>query len=102
MSEQPILITGATGHLGFRTLVFALEAGYRTRIAVRKLEKADKIKKARSVRNFMERMEFVEVPDITAPGAYEEAIKGVDLVIHIASPLMLSAETVSNDTPPLS
>jgi hypothetical protein len=30
---------------------------------------------------------FVVVPDITATGAYNEAIKSVDCAIHIASPI---------------
>ena len=94
MSKQLILITGASGHLGFRTLVKALEAGYRTRIALRKLGQADKIKKARSIQPFSEDIEFTEVPDLTAPGAYDEAVTGVTYVIHVAAPLLVSPEAV--------
>ena len=87
ISKPLVLITGATGHLGFRTLVLALEDGYRARIAVRRLEQADKIKQATSIQPHLDSIEFVEVPDITAPDAYVDAIKGVDFVLHIASPI---------------
>ena len=87
MSTQIVLITGATGHIGFRTLVFALQAGYRVRVALRKLEQADKIKTTASIQPFLDSIEFVQVPDITAADAYSEAIKGVDLVLHVASPI---------------
>ena len=96
MSKELILLTGASGHLGFRTLVFALKAGYKVRVALRKLEQAEKIKKARSIQPLLEDIEFVEVPDITAPGAYDEAIREVDLVIHVAAPLLAAPDAVCN------
>lgn len=87
MSKPLVLITGATGHLGFRTLVITLENGYRARVALRRLEQAEKIKKTTSIQPYLESIEFVHVPDITASEAYVEAIKGVDFVLHIASPI---------------
>jgi len=33
------------------------------------------------------RLSFIVVPDITAPGAYDDAVEGVTHMIHIASPL---------------
>lgn len=87
MSKQLVLITGATGHLGFRTLVIALENGYRARVALRRLEQAEKIKKTASIQPYLDVIEFVQVPDITASDAYSDAIKGVDFVLHIASPI---------------
>ena len=88
MSKQLVLITGATGHLGFRTLVLALQAGYRARLAVRKLEQhSKKIRSTASVKPYLDSVEFVQVSDIAAAGAFHEAIKGVDFVLHIASPI---------------
>ena len=87
MSKQIILFTGATGHLGFRTLVIALEAGYRARVVLRRLEQAEKIKHARSIKPHSDSMGYVQVPDIRAATAYDEAIKGVDYVLYIASPI---------------
>ena len=87
MSKQIVLISGATGHLGFRTLVVALQAGYRARIALRKLEQSKKLENTASIKPYLDSIEFVQVPDITAANAYDEAIKGVDFVLHIASPI---------------
>lgn len=87
MSQPLVLISGATGHLGFRTLVIALENGYRARVALRRLEQADKLKKTASLQPYLQSIEFVQVPDITASEAYVDAVEGVDFVLHIASPI---------------
>ena len=89
MTAGTVLITGATGHLGFRVLVLALDAGYNARVAVRdqagivKVLNAPSIKERKSGNN----VSFVTVPDILASGAYDEAVQGVQYVIHCASPI---------------
>jgi nucleoside-diphosphate-sugar epimerase len=89
MADQLVLITGANGHIGFRVLVVALEAGYRVRAVVRSQEKADQVLSAPSIKalNPGPRLTFHFVPDLLQPGAYDEAIKDVDYAIHIASPI---------------
>jgi nucleoside-diphosphate-sugar epimerase len=82
-----VLVTGGSGHLGFRAIAFALESGYRVRAAVRSQDKTNQIKAAKSVQQYLDRLEFVMVPDILADGAYDEAVKGVDYVLHVASPI---------------
>lgn len=91
-SADVILITGGTGHIGYRVLVSALEAGYRVRAAVRSQEKAEKILSAPSIRalNPGDKLSFVEVADLTATGAYDKAVQGVDFIIHIAAPISSS------------
>jgi nucleoside-diphosphate-sugar epimerase len=89
MTASTVLITGATGHLGFRILVLALEAGYNARVAVRNQSGADKVLAAASIKklNSGSNITFVAVPDIVADGAYNEAVKDVQYIIHCASPL---------------
>ena len=87
MSKEVVLVTGATGHLGFRTLVFTLQHGFKARVTLRKLEQAEKLKATASLKPYLDDVEFVHVPDITAQGAYDESIKDVDYVIHVASPI---------------
>lgn len=91
-----VLITGATGHVGFRVLVHALSAGYFIRAAVRSSEKAKTVRSHPLIKalNPGLRLTFVIVPDLCKRSAYDEAARGVDYVIHIASPLM------SNQIPP--
>ncbi|KAJ5621055.1 hypothetical protein N7510_005039 [Penicillium lagena] len=92
MAGELVFITGGSGHIGFRVIVDALEAGYQVRAAVRSLEKGDKILSTPSIKRLNPggRLAFVQVPDLTADGAYEEAIKGAEYVIHVASPIVSS------------
>jgi nucleoside-diphosphate-sugar epimerase len=88
-SKSLVLITGATGHVGSSTLVHLLRAGYRVRAAVRSQSKAEAILSRPRIAALatMTNLSFVIVPDITMPGAYDDAMEGVTHVIHIASPL---------------
>lgn len=89
IARELVLITGATGHLGFRVLVLALQAGYQVRAAVHTPAKADAILSTRSVKSLGPgyKLSFVLVSDIIADGAYDEAVKGVKYIIHVASPI---------------
>ncbi|UNI23164.1 hypothetical protein JDV02_008999 [Purpureocillium takamizusanense] len=98
MAGDLVLITGATGHIGFHVLVRALEAGYSVRAAVRSQAKADSLRAVPALQAALggrsdsdpdRQLSFVVVPDLMAPGAYDEALAGGDVryVVHIASPL---------------
>ncbi|KAK1995019.1 NAD dependent epimerase/dehydratase [Colletotrichum falcatum] len=90
LPDELLLITGVTGHVGFAVLVHALRAGYTVRCAVRSEAKASFVRshpQVRALRLARARLNFAIVPDITADGAYDEAIRGVSSVIHVASPL---------------
>lgn len=93
MPSDLVLITGVTGHVGFKVLVDTLERGYSVRAAIRDSSKEDIILKSKSIKaiNPGSRLSFVVVKDIIADGAYDEAVKGVKYVIHIASPLANSS-----------
>jgi nucleoside-diphosphate-sugar epimerase len=101
MSSSPlVLITGATGHLGFRTLLDLLRAGYHVRAAVRSDAKKQTILSNAAYKALnvpADRLSFVVVPDLTATGAYDDAVKGAGLVVHIASPIASGASTPAGD-----
>ncbi|KND90962.1 putative uncharacterized oxidoreductase [Tolypocladium ophioglossoides CBS 100239] len=84
-----VLITGATGHVGFHVLLHALDTGYTVRAAVRSQDKADSLLAVPALkhRQVGSRLSFVVVPDLTKPGAYDAAVQGVRYIIHVASPL---------------
>ncbi|KAK5107159.1 hypothetical protein LTR62_001684 [Meristemomyces frigidus] len=86
-SKPLVLVTGATGHLGFRSLVLALQAGYRARVVYRSNASLEKVKKAKSMQPFINELEYAHVPDMTKSGAFDEAVKGVEYFLHIASPI---------------
>ncbi|MCJ1224573.1 hypothetical protein MMC12_001218 [Toensbergia leucococca] len=99
MTGELVLLTGGSGHLGFRALVYALEAGYHVRAAVRSQSKAQAILNAPSIKALGpgKKLEFVVVPDILANGAYGEALKDVKKVVHIASPIAFPTDDYDRD-----
>jgi nucleoside-diphosphate-sugar epimerase len=82
-----ILITGVNGLIASHTADQALLAGYRVRGTVRSASKAAWMKDLFESRYGADKFEVVEVPDIEKEGAFDEAIKGVAGVAHIASVL---------------
>lgn len=67
-------------------MVYLLEEGYNVRVAVRDLAGFEKIKTLKSTAPYQSQMEHIIVPDITAVGAYDDAVKGVRYIQHVASP----------------
>jgi nucleoside-diphosphate-sugar epimerase len=92
MAPSLVLITGVTGHIGFKTLTYALASGLCVRAAVRSQSKANTLLAHPTIQSLNpgSRLTFVIVPDLTALGAYDEAVVGVRHIIHIASPLRIS------------
>lgn len=89
MPGDRVLITGATGHIGFRTLRYALDNGYTVKAAVRSEQKAETVRSNPALRAYKNssQLSFVIVPDLTVEGAYDTAVNGVKYIVHIASPL---------------
>ncbi len=85
-SNSPQL-TGATGMIGFKTLLILLKSGYKVRAAVRNKAGFDRIAALKPIAPYVLGVESFIVPDITIAGAYNEAVKGVKYIIHMASPL---------------
>jgi uncharacterized protein YbjT (DUF2867 family) len=91
-------VTGANGTIGYACVVHALRAGYRVRCVVRRKSAIADIRRGPSLREYLgrdeqigdlngeaaSRVEFAVVPDNTVPGAYDEALKGVRFVVHVA------------------
>lgn len=92
-----LLITGATGHVGFRTLFHSLREGLKVRAAVRSENKALRLLSRLSAElgpdytHLLQSLSFVIVPDITVDGAFDNAMQDVTHVIHVASPLLTGA-----------
>lgn len=83
-----ILITGATGLIGFRILLLALEAGHKVRYTVRSEEKAKIVATNPAVQELApgDRLSSVIIPDFTIDGAFDHAVQGVTHIIHAGSP----------------
>ncbi|KAL8635217.1 MAG: hypothetical protein Q9228_007270 [Teloschistes exilis] len=88
-TDSFLQITGASGFIGFRTLVSALGAGYPVLAAVPSKEKADLIRSAPSVKHMNPgpKLTFVTIPDIVADNALADIVKtDIEYIIHAASP----------------
>ncbi|KAJ3505157.1 hypothetical protein NLJ89_g7557 [Agrocybe chaxingu] len=92
MAGELILITGTSGHVGFRVLAEALQAGYRARAVVRKAEQVTKIKATKSIAPYADKVEFVVVPDLSVDGAFDAHTSGVSYIIHVAAQQFTSVD----------
>ncbi|USP77445.1 hypothetical protein yc1106_04719 [Curvularia clavata] len=79
-----VAITGANGTIGYACVVYALQTGYRVRCIVRRPSAIETIKSGPSVQPCIHLVEFSVVPDNAVEGAYNDALAGVDYVVHIA------------------
>ncbi len=85
-AKPVVLITGISGFIAKHTALCALKAGYHVRGTVRSLDKADAVittlaRYGGDVHN----LEFIEA-DLLSDDGWEEAVKGVDYLLHLASP----------------
>ena len=55
-------------------------------MAVRNATGFEKTRALKSVAGYTSQIESIIVPNITIPGAYDEAVKGVKYIVHVASP----------------
>ncbi|KAL7801980.1 hypothetical protein V8C43DRAFT_146003 [Trichoderma afarasin] len=85
MSSKLAFITGATGFIGSQVVTSALREGYNVRLSVRKAEQIENLKDI--FRDNVSKIEFVVVPDISKPQAFDDALDNVEVVFHIASPM---------------
>jgi nucleoside-diphosphate-sugar epimerase len=95
MAQELVLLTGGTGFLGFAILMELLRSGYRVRVVARSQSKVDGIRTAPSISALdlpATHLTFVIVPDMTAIGAYDDAVHGVDVIIHVAAPVSAGEE----------
>ncbi|KPV72993.1 uncharacterized protein RHOBADRAFT_29212 [Rhodotorula graminis WP1] len=86
MSSDLVLVSGTTGFLGTAVTLAYLKKGYRVRGTARSSEKAQKWEKKHADQFEQGKLEWAIVKDIAAEGAFDEAIKGVTILAHTASP----------------
>ncbi|KAJ1024893.1 hypothetical protein NDA18_004179 [Ustilago nuda] len=97
MSGPLVLITGITGFLAAHVLdaVLASPANYKVRGTLRSVSKKDEIL-ARLGPEDRKRVEFVEVAD-TATSDLLPAVRGVEIIHHVASPYQLNVQDAERD-----
>lgn len=87
-SPPRALVTGASGFLATKIILILLDRGYHVVAALRSSAKADSWRQLYPQYSEGEggQIEFAIVPDMQQEGAYDGAVKDVDVVFHTASP----------------
>ena len=84
-----VKITGVTGYIGFKTLILALDAGFRVRAVLRRAEQALKLQSHPKIVPHTRNLEWSVVPDLTDSGHLISKLTGVTGILHLASPLAI-------------
>lgn len=85
-----ILVTGANGYIASHVVDQLLSYGYSVRGTVRSTLRSSWLAPLYESRHTSPSLQLVEIPNITAPGAYDAALKDVTAVIQTASSTNLS------------
>ncbi|KAL4245980.1 NAD(P)-binding domain superfamily protein [Abortiporus biennis] len=80
-----VLVTGATGFIGAHIVDELLRRGLKVRAAVRSQSKQERFLQDRL--QYADRLDFVFIHNLETPDVFDEAVKGVDGIIHVASPV---------------
>ncbi|EED23494.1 cinnamoyl-CoA reductase, putative [Talaromyces stipitatus ATCC 10500] len=84
-----VLVTGASGFIAAHVVAAFLRNGYNVRGTVRSEKSAAEVRQTHA--DYASQLSISIVPDIAAPHAFDEAVKGVNGIIHTASPFVLNA-----------
>ncbi|EGN92982.1 hypothetical protein SERLA73DRAFT_172493 [Serpula lacrymans var. lacrymans S7.3] len=85
-----VLVTGANGFIAVWLVNNLLERGYTVRGTVRSEAKAQYLRERFS--SYGDKHEVVVVEDVTKDGAFDEAVKDIDGILHTASPCHVDAD----------
>lgn len=94
--HKTILLTGVSGYIASHIALLLLSRGYTVLGTSRSAGHLEKLLSQPAFTPFAHtgRLKHVVVTDITAPGAFDDAVKGVHGIIHTASPVDWSLTTV--------
>lgn len=95
MTEK-VLVTGGSGYIGGWCIAELLRQGYEVRTTVRGAHREKAVVDAvSSVVDPAGRLTFA-VADLTADQGWEEALAGIDRVLHVASPLGANSDSAAD------
>ncbi|CAD6885987.1 unnamed protein product [Tilletia laevis] len=95
-TSAPVLVTGPTGYIGAHVALELLQHGYRVRGTVRSQKKFDQLVAKSEFARYRDHFEAVVVEDLVT-GDFSEAMRGVEVVIHTASPCFLHTPEDAED-----
>ncbi|KAK6454391.1 cinnamyl-alcohol dehydrogenase [Scheffersomyces xylosifermentans] len=93
MSQNLVLVTGGTGYIASFTILQLLQQGYNVRTSIRSLAKEEKLRSSFEGlvgKEVVEKNLDVFAADLSSDANWEQNFKGVDYVLHLASPFPLA------------
>lgn len=98
---KTVLVTGSSGFIAKHICRKLLKDGYRVRGSVRSLARGDEVRAAVAPHlsddfDLDDRLTFVEL-DLTRDDGWSEALQGVDVLMHTASPFPMAQPEDEND-----
>ena len=84
---EKVLVTGGSGYIGLHCISELLKEGYTVRTSLRSMDRKKEITDALSglIKND-ESLEFCKL-DLMKDDGWDEAVRGCDYVLHVASPV---------------
>ena len=88
MNNKKVLLTGISGYIGNHCAAELLKQGYRVRGSLRNLSKSEQVLQAiRTEVDPADKVEFCQL-DLLKDAGWDEAMQGIDFVLHVASPFI--------------
>ncbi len=85
-----VLVTGGSGFIAIWTVYQLLERGHKVRATVRSDDKGQYLQDV--FKKYRDKLSYVIAEDLEKEGAFDEAVQGVDAVLHTASPFHFNIE----------
>lgn len=95
--DKPILVTGATGYVAGRIVKKLLDEGFTVHAPVRNPTDKEKLKYLNAIAEKAAGKIIYFQADLLKPDSYDEAMKGCELVFHIASPFINTVKNPQRD-----
>jgi len=96
-TDQPVLVTGASGFIAIHCIIQLHEGGYRVRGTLRSMDRETDLRS--TIAKFVQaddRLEFTRA-DLLEDAGWMEAVRGCEYVLHVASPFPLIHPKDEND-----
>ncbi|HSW14183.1 MAG TPA: aldehyde reductase [Solimonas sp.] len=96
-AKTPVLVTGASGYIAGWIVKYLLEAGHTVHGTVRDPAKPKGMEHLKALSDAHPGKLKLFKADLLSQGAYDEAMQGCELVMHTASPFIISGFTDANE-----